>query len=384
MNYNNSFRYYKLFLFVLFILSMYPWFSWNMPVQYISVIGALYTLYLLARNQFLKLKNISLGTALLFLLLFLWIDKYNNMFSHVEAFCNWIIFVGLLALKEDFKPLVISSITKWFSIILGVSLIFYIAHMVGVSLPSSPLERANALKSFANYYFFISIDGQVRFQSIFFEPGHLTMGLAPLLFLNIYNYKDKYVLILLLAQLFSFSLAGYVVMVVGYSYIIMFSHQNNKLLHILLPVSLFIGFLYAITLIFEEDLFYDLIMSRLEWTGSGIAGDDRSSIYLDKVYKQILDSPNRWLGQEWLSSNSEKGVAGYKLYFVMYGVIGVLITLSAYIKSLLLSRNNISLRFGFFIVVMLLLWQNSYPTWWSLLILMTCGFYLEKEYQTNK
>lgn len=363
---------------------MYPWFFWNFPVQYFSPLGAIYTIVLLFKGEILSHRLKISSTIFLFFVLYQWIDKYNNFFSHIESLSNWIIFLGIFSIKEEFRAEIISFITKWFSILLGVSLFFYIIHNLGVSLPSGSIQRANALKSFTNYYFFLSIDGQMRFQSIFFEPGHMTMGLAPLLFLNRYNYRNKYVIILLLAQLFSFSLAGYIVMAIGYTYVVLFSSQNNRFWKIVLPVLIFSVFLYLVQLIYSDDLFNDLIMARLEWTGTSIAGDDRSGDYLDYVYDRVRNSSSKWTGEEWISEKSEKGVAGFKLYFVMYGIIGTLLCIISYIKAVFISRSNLIWKAGLLLILFLLLYQNAYPLWWCLLIQLVLGLSYLKSTERNR
>lgn len=365
-------------------MSMYPWFFWNFPVQYFSLLGAIYTIVLLSKGEILSHRLKISSTIFLFFVLYQWIDKYNNFFSHIESLSNWIIFLGIFSLKEEFRAEIISFITKWFSILLGVSLFFYIIHNLGVSLPSASIQRANALNSYTNYYFFLSIDGQMRFQSIFLEPGHMTMGLAPLLFLNRYNYRNKYVIILLLAQLFSFSLAGYIVMAIGYTYVVLFSSQNNRFWKIVLPVLIFSVFLYLVQLIYSDDLFNDLIMARLEWTGTSIAGDDRSGDYLDYVYDRVCNSSSKWTGEEWISEKSEKGVAGFKLYFVMYGIIGTLLCIISYIKAVFISRSNLIWKAGLLLILFLLLYQNAYPLWWCLLIQLVLGLSYLKSTERNR
>lgn len=365
---SRQFKVYKIFLLILFVISMYPWFTWGLNLQYFSLIGAIYTLFLLSNGTILSYRKEYTPVVVLFLFLFLWIGKYNNIFGQLENILNWIILIGILSLKEEYKTEVIPFITKWFAILLGISLIVYVAAVVGVPLPSSSITRGTYIHTFTNYYLCIKIDGMMRFQSVFLEPGHMTMGLAPLLFLNKYDYKNKYVVILLLAQLFSFSLAGYIIMVIGYIYTVLFSSGERKISRIIFPIVVFAGFMGASTTIFEEDLFNDLIMARLEWSGDSISGYNRSSDYLDFQYEKVLHSPVKWFGEEWDSEMSEKGVAGYKLFFVMYGIIGVLAVILSYITTTYRKNSNTMLSWGFLLVLFLLLYQDAYPTWWCVLI----------------
>lgn len=353
-------------------MSIHPWFLWGVSIQYIAIIGALYTLILLFKRKILSLDRRKTGPIIAFFFLYMWMAKYFNAFGYVESIANWMILVGIIALKEQFKHSLFHFITKWFSLLLLVSLFFYILYIVGVPLHHSPLTIGLYDTSISNYYAFVVIDGSYRFQSIFREPGYLTMGVAPLLFLNQYNFKNRYVLIMFISQLFSFSLAGYLVMVVGYIFTILFSNATDKIKKIIILIFLFSGFLYSIVEVFGENLFQDLILSRLELEGGTISGNNRSSNYLDFRFEQTLKSSDLfYTGSEYNNELSEKGVAGFKLYFVMYGLIGIIVFIWAYLKTFFSFSNKRNISYGFLLVLFLLLYQNAYPTMWALLITLT-------------
>ena len=351
-------------------MSIHPWFLWGGATQYIASIGALYTIRLLVKGKILSLDKRKLGPIIAFFFLYIWMAKYLNIFGHIESIANWIVLIGVMALKEQLKTSLFRFITKWFSLLLLISLFFYVLYIVGVPLPHTSMTVGVYDTSISNYYAFVVIDSSYRFQSIFREPGYLTMGVAPLLFLNQYNFKDRYVLIMFIAQLFSFSLAGYLVMIVGYIFIIVFSSVTNKVRRITISLFVFSGFLYATIGIFGDNLFQDLIISRLEWENGTISGDNRSSNYLNFRFEQTLRSSDIFFtGSEYDRELSEKGVSGFKLYFVMYGLIGLIIFFWAYLKTFFTSTNKRTIiSYGFLLILFLLLYQNAYPTMWTLLI----------------
>lgn len=351
-------------------MSIHPWFLWGVETQYIAVIGALYSIVLLINGKIVLVDKSKFAPIVAFFFLYIWMAKYYNIFGYVESIANWIILIGIISLKEQFKTHLFQFITKWFSILLFVSLLFYFLNILGVPLPHTSRSVGLYNTSISNYYTFVLIDGTYRFQSIFLEPGYLTMGVAPLLFLNQYNLKNRYVLIMFIAQLFSFSLAGYLVMAIGYVFIILFSQNTNKIRKILIPLFVFSGFLYASFIIFGDNLFQDLIMSRLEFENGTIVGNNRSSDYLDFRFQQTLESSDLFFtGSEYDKELSEKGVSGFKLYFVMYGLIGLIIFFWAYLKTFFtftVKRSIIS--YGIIMILFLLLYQNAYPTMWTILI----------------
>lgn len=351
-------------------MSIHPWFLWGIATQYIAAVGALYTITILVKEKILSLDKRKAGSIVAFFFLYIWMAKYFNVFGYIGSIANWIILMGIIALKEQFKISLFQFVTKWFSLLLLVSLFFYFLYIVGVPLPHTSMTVGAYDTSISNYYAFVAIDGSYRFQSIFREPGYLTMGVAPLLFLNQYNLKNKYVLIMFVAQLFSFSLAGYLVMVVGYIFIIVFSSVTNKVRRITIPLLAFWGFLYATVEIFGDNLFQDLIISRLEWENGTISGDNRSSNYLDFRFEQTLSSFDIFFtGSEYDRELSERGVSGFKLYFVMYGLIGLIVFFWAYLKTFFTFTNKRNIiSYGFLLILFLLLYQNAYPTMWTLLI----------------
>ena len=89
---------------------------------------------------------------------------------------------------------------------------------MGISLPFTYVDNSDLGYTGNNYYLFV-VDHDIvyfpRFRSIFAEPGHLTMGIIPLLFANRFNLKNKFVVILLLIEIFTFSLAGFVLIFVS-------------------------------------------------------------------------------------------------------------------------------------------------------------------------
>ena len=153
-----------------------------------------------------------------------------------------------------------------------------------------------------------------RFQSVFLEPGHMTMGLAPLLFVNKYNLKNRYVLILFIAQMLSLSLAGYMMMMIGYGILFLFDKQSkkSKLISVLLSVILISSIASFMQNSFENNIFDDLIFRRMQFENGHFVGDNRSSIYLDRQFEDVVSSSDILTGRYFNAEMSEKGVAGYK------------------------------------------------------------------------
>lgn len=375
---NRFYILYKVCLFVYFINSMHPWFLLKVPTVWISL--AFFVISLIAYNKGYFCKNIRKGTVFCFFLMFIWIKKDGNFFGLAEGFLNAVIFASILNIKRELMLNILSFITKWLALIVLVSGIFYILFLFGMSLPHTTLSLSeNARKEgLENYYFFVfayEMFGMTRFYSIFLEPGYLTLGVAPLLFIHKYNVKNKYVLILLLSQLLSFSLAGLILLVFGFFYCILCGTEKGKVKKIVLGILVILfGFIVLYNLLGYE-YFYNTIFSRLIFENGTLSGDDRSSLYLDSVYDNMMKTSSMWVGTNFDVTFSEKGVSGYKLFAVQNGIIGVILVVLAYVSLISIKRIRFNYLTGFIILCLLLLYQNAYPESMCILFTGACALY---------
>ena len=363
---------------MLFIISMYPWFIWSVSLVYICALGSLVSLifYLLNKGRF-TLKRKSIPINLLLILSFLIYSKSFSLFGTIEQIFVFINIFFLLNLKDNLKIKIFDFITNGMAILLSISLFFYIIHLLGVPLPSSNILSSKLGYTSTNYYFFLTDLNFVefnRFKSIFAEPGHLTMGLIPLLYVNRFNLKNKAVLTLLIAQLFTLSLAGFLAIIfalIVYS----FSRSVNTfypriILGILVVLS---GFF--VSRLSDDNLIYLAIVSRLtfnESTGT-IAGYDRTDANTDENFDRFIRSPDLFLGlgNERTDTTVSEGSAGYKVFLIRFGLIATLFIFAFYL-SFFLNYPKYEI-FGFFLLVMVLLSQNAYPFWFCIVFSFILG-----------
>lgn len=375
--------YYKISLFVYFINSMHPWFLLKIPAVWISLI--FFAISMIAYNKNYFYKNIRKGSVFCFFLMFMWIKKDGNFFGITEGLLNAVVFGTILNLKEELMIDCLKFITKWLALIVLVSGVFYILFLLGVNLPHTTLSLSeNARKDgLENYYFFVfayEMFGMTRFYSIFLEPGYLTLGVAPLLFIYKYDVKNKYILLLLLSQLLSFSLAGLILLFWGFFYCTLCGKEEGKLKKMMGGILLLLLGFIALYNLFGYEYFYNTIFSRLIIENGTLSGDDRSSLYLDSVYDSMMKTSSLWTGTYFDVSFSEKGVSGYKLFAVQNGIIGVIIVVFAYLSLISFKKIRFNYLTGFVILCLLLLYQNSYPESMCILFTGACAIYvLDKE-----
>jgi len=282
----------------------------------------------------------------------------------------------VINLEQSKKIAFIKFATNGMAIILGISLLFYILLILGMPLSYTNIEYKNGWYPSRNYYTFITgIDliGMYRFKSIFMEPGHLTMGLAPLLFANKYDIKNKSVLILFTAQLFTLSLAGYIAMAIGVLFQ-SFSKSKGKTQRKLLCVIITL-IVILVTNVSKDDFLYKSVISRFEIVDGKLAGDNRFSYQLESYYNRFVKTSDflTGIGPEFFKYNfdGDTGNSGYKLFLIQYGLIGGILVVIFY--TFLSFKFRRYQTFGLSLIMMMLLLQNSYPLWFAVPFVYICG-----------
>lgn len=366
------YRGYMLLVFLLFMDSMYPWYMWENNLTIItSLLTAFFSviLFVFDKNK-IALTDVKIGLVLCITAALLWHYIVSAGLSLILYYVSWIV---LILLKDEYKCKLLQFITKWFAVLLLISLLFYIAFLFGISTSPSFIEYQGRYPTLNYYFFTLPIDQFefYRFKSIFMEPGHLTMGLVPLILANRFDLKNKYVLILFVVELFSFSLAGYITLFIGYL-LMNFSFQRMKYLFIgaaFIAVSLFVlernGF---------SEMLDNFLWDRLEYKDGNIAGNNRTSLEFDMVYKSVMNSTDKWTGRNDVDVLAFGGNSGYKKYIVTDGIIGLVLALAIYLYQFVVYKKY--LVGVFTLILLLLLFQNAYPFWFavmSMYILGTCN-----------
>lgn len=368
------FRIYCISVFFYVLHSMHAWFMLGIPKIWYSLFFFVLTLIALKKGYF----NFSsrLFSVFVFSLMFIWMKISGSLFGLMEGILNAFLFATILSLKEKYITSVLQFVTKYLSLILLISMIGFVLYKVGIPLPSTVLNTTDLLSgtNLSNFYFFVynlSPFTFARFQSVFLEPGYLTLGVAPLLFIHKYNVKNKQVLILLFAQLLSFSLAGYIILVVGYVFVSFCSEENGRYKGLIYGLFVMLLTLGVMVLFLGQEFFQTMILDRLQFVDGALAGDDRSSQYLDFQYDKMMLSDDKWFGIDYNADFSEKGTSGYKLFAVQHGIIGVILVLLSYFS--LIKKIGFNYNTGLICITLLMLYQNSYPDSMCVLFPAACS-----------
>lgn len=129
------------------------------------------------------------------------------------------------------------------------------------------------------------------------------------------------------------------------------------------------------------DVIEVFLWSRLEVNDDGnIAGNNRFTSQVDTEYNKLFNSIDFLCGKE-VDQNIIDGSAGYKVFIIQNGLVGLILAISIY--SYYFLKYKTYRLFIVTVIYLLLLTQNSYPTWMCMLAPYLLGAPLPKRQLTQ-
>lgn len=357
------------FALLITLYSMMPWFLWEKNVfKAICVFMFLATGF----SQIRWNSNVKISLYMIFIFIFTFLHAKIGQIPTNASIYRIISMLPLFVFPLfpiEYMRMYLKLLIKLFSIILAISLPFFAAWMVGIPLPHSVLLNSNEFYTpFTNYNFFIIVydfGALTRFQSIFTEPGHLGTFCAILLYVNGYSWKKWSNIVMTIALLWSFSLAGYLLYIIGLVLNMLSSYQKSfvvmrKLIFALIGVSVLLG----IVSLFNDEILDEVIFSRLELDkDKGIAGYNRNTKFFEQKYANMDVSDLTWGMDPEKYRTGGYGIANssYKNFILQEGYVGLTVLAIALFLFLRTypSRKGISL----FIVLIFSFIQRPYILW---------------------
>lgn len=329
---------YKIYLYTLLfaiLQASHAWFvlDWNPALQ----IG-IAILNLLAFNNLNKKTYIPKAAWLIIIVLML------SPFWGWRAPKHWILpiftyipFITLLLLKDKIKIRVAQSVYSFFSITLFLSLLLYFWHGFGLPLIEFPIHRSAGIPyDFPNYFLYIQLKytGALAgaFSGYCIEPGYLSLLCVCLLFIAKFNLKDKRTFIFIIAIIFSMSLGGYILMIVGYM-MVYFMKRKKHMAKTLFGGALIVLVLYALFVYISQldngnNVIAQEILSRLAFdSDKGIAGNNRENAIAEIIIDKFFYSDAIWWGigeEKWVTdAYMQEGfdACSWRIFVVKYGAI---------------------------------------------------------------
>jgi hypothetical protein len=347
----NSFIYFLSFLFFLLLL---PYFVWHTPlirhaVEVIFIVGCIpFIEKKISKNQ------IILSSLLLLLLLYLITQ------TSVTGLISNLFLLVIFFLKSDFKIKLLDCVISVFAIGVGISLLVYIlVCWLSMPFPSQVLEPLNPLKEteYLQYPFLVVYNSpynfaNMRFYSVFDEPGVVGTVAALLLYSNEYKLNSWKFIIIFIAGIFSFSFF-FIVM----SFLCLFRKSYIKYILFFIVFSIIIYLLFKDFFIKNGELFNSLIFSR--FTADGNYGGDRVSSLFNREYYEFLVSNDVFFGRgsEELSKILSGG-SSYKSLVYSNGVIWFIGVCLFFILNILTISQNKKIVFYSTIIFLGVLYQR--------------------------
>ena len=377
---------YKICLLLLIFQSLNVWFLWGdfykVIIPFVFVLVS--SLNRIANKELYaeanELSNVLITFCLLAIVL---INGVRNagFLSIAKKIVLLFAFYDILTLNKEAKQYLMTFFTRVMGIITLLSLFGWILFLLDVPLPYYYLDDPVYHYTFQNYYLFLYSYHLLfpRFHSVFLEPGHFAMIAVPIIYVNRFNLKNKWVLVLLLGILFSTSIAGYVTLFI--SMFFLFGKKKIIVLSLIIGSVLLYGANYFAHSHEDnsESAIYSLIFRRLQVNDGDLVANDRFSEDLENYYSNTFKKSSQCLLG--LAGNTrymqwEGGNAGYKLYIIENGYIGLFISFLIYYLLMMNcceDEGEKKFKYGYFILFMAFFAQASYPFWFGIFFIYLSG-----------
>lgn len=345
---------------------------------------------------FLIISTTSLTIVLVLLLLTAFLTSYGKVrfdsvvagvfifyifrflrFQAFGAFIEPLVLLCVLSFSDKDKSDALAFITKCFSIIVGVSLLVWLLYLCGVPISGDYIELMGYSFYRTNFFLvntIIGLDQLPRFQSLLLEPGHLGTICALLLFANRYKIKENFLWVLLLAIIFSFSTAAYILTILGYILYLISKGNKTVILYVVIIIGvLIISLIYLISR--QDNIFYQLVVRKIV-EGDGVGSSRYGNAFL-QLYHNQMSRPFVALFGMGGSFEIEQfsGTSGYRVGLITIGYFGVTLLFFAYYNMARAYRHN-KLCYFFLLLYVVSYIQRPYADWlaeWFIFILSLPG-----------
>jgi hypothetical protein len=377
-------RAYQFLLFFIFLKSLSAWFTWNFENWLlVFYVGITMAFVLINKSELFFQKNFAI--LLLYIIALFSLGFVSDLTGSLVFLCQLFPLAIFIITSNKFKALTLKFITRYWLFILMPSLFFFLLSFI-IELPNlGQIENSSwDMYVYTNYVIFIK--GQfydIRFNSIFLEPGHLGMILSFFLFAYRFDFSKWEVKCMLVVLLFTLSLAGYILVFVGYSLSLI--SQKKNFYRFIITTSLILGSIYIAATVYNggNNVLNVLIVSRLEFDDEkGISGNNRTSTIADDYFEEILLSNKVWWGLSGSLLKEDNLGAGWKVFIIRYGLVPMFFFFLFYYTSARKFGNDKKYNLLFLILLIATFIQRSYPWWDSWTLPYFCG--ISQFYSVNR
>lgn len=309
----------------------------------------------------------------------------TNVLLTILPFINWSIVVfhhydeaDLNVAKETLILFVLISFTLFpldlkirtfelfYKIIIitsAISIVLYVLYATGIDIGFSIEDyygqRQNAWYVKWLIFAIYQNNSELRLCGIFNEPGGLGT-VCGLLFAGRYRYSKKWEKILLLVTIgFTFSLAGFLLVVAFYAMKIIRAKRNNPGLLMMLTMSSLLLILLLPRIDFGNEMinhFFD----RLEIIDGKMAGDNRQYVVPPAIYDEFIKSSEALFGKGIGYFLTIGAGLSYKIFVLDYGILGFSFLVAAWLLTAWRESKGNADCHDFLLIFTISLYQRPY------------------------
>lgn len=344
-----------------------PWPLWNCGLllgYFLSLILIIY-INIKKRNRYLlqgmKQKRFPIFYfSLIFLLIIPLV--YGLKLSSVFIFITYILLFRVT--QNDLKHS-LTILTNIIAYVILFTLPFWVFHVFITELPSFGEIDITEMKGreyiLDNHILFLTYRGFdfFRFYSVFDEPGVLGTLSAFIIFGNRYNFKQWQNIVIFIGGIFTYSMAFYVLFLLGYFY-----YNTYSLKHFVKSFFFLICTIPIVFFLLKDDLAFSLsVVERFKDFGLNRI-ENRTGEEINRHLSEMFYSPTIFWGEgtSFLQRNRSEVGASYKLFIIEYGVMGLLGLFLMYF-SLLWQKNRDTLFFLFLFSLSFLQRPYAFTAW---------------------
>lgn len=348
------------------------------------IFPALFFLYLIVKNRGLKVCVNGFKLFVLFAYIFVFLCLPLLYKVRLSSYTILLTYLSICMLDENDKRLILSSLTRFLAVVITISLPFWLIHVFVLPLPMfGVLDSILAIKDIEpmhNYILFVTNGGieDNRFYSMFDEPGVLGTLSAFVLYGNKFNFKRRDNLIILIGAIFTFSLAFYLLFVIGF-----ILYHSKKVIHFFIAIlSIFVLGIVLYLLLKDNLTFQYSIIERFSDVDTKMA--TRSSKFINDYFESYIFSKDAiWgLGTSFFSDLGWSEGSSYKDFLLEYGIVGGITLVVVYITLMgKITRYTLVLLFLF---LLSFLQRPIALTSWQILLFSCCCANLRYSEKLNK
>lgn len=391
---------YCVILIVQTLNSLYPWFMWWVPSKlaiYVQFLIAVF--FFLVTPYFWDFKNIKkwFAAALLLAMYFYQTAIEDGVLNYfIQQGLSAFTLIPLVMLKRRHQIDLLEKFQRVMTMILTVSLLFWIGHLVGFDLPSIDVTYGtketdtgvDAQYYFSNHFLYLVnqawminsydfLPSNMRFSSVFLEPGYLSILMVFFLFINRFSFREKRNIVFLITIIASFSLAGFLLALFAFMAHIIRDSKRRVPGIIAFVVVVNLGGLFFQNYNDGDNIINEGLIQRLKYDQSSgnLAGYNRTTVVFDDYYDAFIKSNNSLFGIGYKGLQREFGGAsnvGYKVFIVKYGILGLALFLLFLLALARVGHNYQSFVLMLLYIIMFI--RGDVTMFWHAFILVyVCG-----------